>query len=61
MASRYLVTGADLGIIKGLIKHDPKDCEKYIEELLDTRYVTTISSNIENDIIDVRKVLEEKT
>ena len=60
MGSRYLVTGADLYLIKSLIKYNSKECVEYVDSLLSTRYTITTDNEIENDIFHIKKILKEK-
>jgi hypothetical protein len=49
MAGRYLVTGAQLGLIKGLIKHEPNEVEKVIDEIIKSQYTGHSNKNVIDD------------
>jgi len=52
MGSRYLVTGAQLGMIKGFSKVNKIDeIEELIEEILFKNYIGTSNKTIEEDVL----------
>lgn len=57
MAGRYLVTGVQLGMIKGLLHHDHVEIENLIEEILNGQYVGHSQRGIESDCDFIKKVI----
>lgn len=57
MAGRYLITGVQLGMIKGLLNHDHVEIENLIDEILNGQYVGHSQRSIETDCEFVKRVI----
>ena len=56
MGGRYLVSGAELGMIAGFAKSNECDeVQKIVHEITDSNYLLDSQESIENDIQELRK------
>ena len=50
MGSRYVVTGVQLGVLKGLIKHDKEDADQLLNEIIDQQFIGESTKDILEDV-----------
>jgi len=58
MASRYLITGVQLGMIMAMIGDEPKLTKKTVQEIIDKQWIFNSNAEIEEDVLRLNKFLE---
>lgn len=62
MASRYLVTGVQLGMIKACLGKNAKHkaCDRIVDQILKNQFIDVSHDNIEEDVEKVARCFGEK-
>jgi hypothetical protein len=55
MASRYLITGVQLGMIEALMEQDPKAAKKELKKIQDKQFVGNTLNEISEDVLVIRE------